>query len=44
MEGYQWGGRGGQWWEKEQGIRSRIDRHKIVRGRLKNSMGNGGAK
>ena len=35
MEGYQWGGRGGQLWEKVQGIRSRIGRHKLVRGRLR---------
>ena len=35
MEGYQWGGRGGQWEKKLQGTRSRIDRHKIDRGRLR---------
>ena len=35
LEGYQCGGRGVQWGEKMQGIRSRIGRHKIVRGRLR---------
>ena len=35
MEGYQWGGRSGQWGGKVQGIRSRLGRHKIVRGKLR---------
>ena len=35
MESYQWGGRGGKWIGKVQGIRSRIGRHKVVRGRLR---------
>ena len=35
MEGDQWGGRGVQWREKVQEVRSRIGRHKIVRGRVR---------
>ena len=33
MEGYQWGGV--EWREKVQGVRNRIGRHKIDRGRLR---------
>ena len=44
MEGYQWGGRRGEWREKVQGIRSVNGRHKIDGGEVKNSIGNGGAK
>ena len=35
MEGYQWGGAGGECREKVQGIRSIIGRHKIDRGKLR---------
>ena len=35
MEGNQWGVGGGEWGKKIQGIRSRICRHKIERGRLR---------
>ena len=35
MESYQWGGEGGQWRKKLQGIRSITDRHKIDKGRLR---------
>ena len=35
MEGYQGGGGGGRMWEKAQGIRSIIGRHKTDRGRLR---------
>ena len=31
MEGYQWGGGGGNWWGKVQGVRSVIGSHKINR-------------
>ena len=34
MEGYQWEGRGGEWGDKVQGIRSIIGRYKIDRGKL----------
>ena len=35
MEDYQWGGRGGEWGEMVQGIKSINGRHKIDRGRLR---------
>ena len=35
MEGLQWGGGGGDWGEKVQGISSITGRHKIDRGRLR---------
>ena len=35
MESYQWGGGGGEWGEKIQGIRSIIGRYKMDRGRLR---------
>ena len=35
MEDYPWGGRGGEWGKRVQGIRSIIGRYKIDRGRLK---------
>ena len=35
MEGYQWGGRGGEWGGKVQGIRSINGRNKIDMGRLR---------
>ena len=35
MEGYQWGGREGEWEKNVQGIRSIISRHKIDRDRLR---------
>ena len=34
MEGYQWGGKWGEWGEKIQGIRNINGRYKIDRGRL----------
>ena len=44
MEGYQWGEGGERMKEKVQGIRSINGRYKIVRGRIKNSIGNGEAR
>ena len=44
MEGYQQGGGEGRMGEKVQGIKSIIGRHKIDRGEVKNSIGNGKAK
>ena len=35
LESYQWGGGGGEWGEKIQGIRSIIGRYKMDRGRLR---------
>ena len=35
IEDYQWGGGGGEWGEKVQGIRSMTGRHKIDRDRLR---------
>ena len=35
MEGYQWGGVGGKWGEKVQGLRSITGGHKVDRGRLR---------
>ena len=35
MEDYPWGGRGGEWGKRVQGIRSIIGRYKIDRGRLR---------
>ena len=35
MESYQWGGGGGEWGEKIQGIRSIIGRYKADRGRVR---------
>ena len=35
MEGYQWGGGGGEWRKKIQGIRSINGRYKIYRGRVR---------
>ena len=35
MEGYWWGGDGGESGEKVQGIRSIVKKHKINRGRLR---------
>ena len=39
MEGCQWGGRGEEWGEKVQGLRSIIGRNKVY-GEIKNSIGN----
>ena len=44
MEGYQWVGGKGRVGEKVQGIRSTICRYKNRQGKVKNSIGNGGAK
>ena len=44
MEGYQWGGGGGEWRKKIQGIRSINGRYKIERGWLGIVWGNGEAR
>ena len=44
MKGYQQGGGVERMREKVQGIRSIIGRHKIDKGKVKNSIGNGEAK